>query len=91
MNVNQEKVFEALRDPRWDWRTLGGLERTTRLPGALILEILLANRSQVDFDVSPAHDNVLFRLKDRGYRSFSWMEQALNMMSFGGRGRLSSV
>ncbi len=84
MNPNEQKIFEALGDSRWDWRTLEGLKRSTGLPGALILETILDNRSKIEIDVPPAHDNLLFRLavKD-GRESDSIIDQALKVLSLG--------
>jgi hypothetical protein len=83
MNDNEQKVFAALGDGRWDWRTLDGLKRSTGLPGAEILEIILNNRTKVDFDVVPSRDDLLFRLKER--ESTSILDNTLDMLSLGAR------
>jgi hypothetical protein len=85
MNDNEQKVFAALGDGRWDWRTLDGLKRSTGLPGAAILEIILNNRTKVDFEVMPSRDNLLFRLKDHKGPRTSIIDDALDMLSLGSR------
>ena len=35
------KVFEALADPKWDFRTIEGLSQETKLPEARVSEIIL--------------------------------------------------
>lgn len=88
MTANEQKVLNALDDPRWDWRTLDGLKKTTGLAAPLILEVLLAHPSEVEFAVSEQH-GLLFTLKGRKRRSASGLERALNLLSFGRRPKLA--
>jgi len=89
MNQSEQKVFEALGDERWDWRTLAGLKESTGLPGPVILEIILGNTSKVEMDVSPTRDNLLFRLKRKDEGRGSIVDEALDILALGARDRLA--
>lgn len=39
-NPNERKVFEALADPEWDFRTVDGIRKVSGLPDHEILSIL---------------------------------------------------
>ncbi len=36
----ERKVFEALDDPRWDFRTVQGLAKSTELPEHIVCDVL---------------------------------------------------
>lgn len=42
-----EQVLQALQDPRWDFRTVGGIARQTGLPEDCVLEVLVGNPALV--------------------------------------------
>ena len=88
MNDKEQKVFDALADERWDWRTLDGLKTSTGLPGAVILEVILDHRAKIDFELMPSRDNLLFRLKDRKQPGTSFLESALDLLSLGARDQI---
>lgn len=83
MQENERRVFEALSDPQWDWRTLAGLERATSLPRSEILEILCRHDSEIEAETVPEH-GMVFRLKGRE-QQISWMEKTLDYISLGAR------
>ena len=83
MQVNERKVFDALGDPEWDWRTLAGLEQATGLPRAEILDVLSTHHSKIDTESSPEH-GLIFRLKEHP-KDQSILEKALDYMSLGAR------
>jgi len=87
INMNEEKVFSALRDPRWDWRTLQGLTKSTNLRASLILEILLAHPSEVDFVVSRQYGLVFGSKNRKRTVDLPSLEKALDYVSFGRRSR----
>lgn len=89
MKQSEQKVFEALGDDRWDWRTLAGLEESTGLPAPAILEIILDNTSKIEMDVSPTRDNLLFRLKRKDEGHGSVIDEALDILSLGARDRFA--
>lgn len=59
-----ELVLGALADPRWDWRTVKGIARSTKLPIDLIEKILSRNNDQIETGRSESLVP-LFRLKNR--------------------------
>jgi len=83
MHENERKVFEALGDSQWDWRTLPGLEQATGLPRSAILEILSAHHSKVEAESAPDH-GMIFRLKDHR-EDRTVIERTLEYMSLGAR------
>jgi hypothetical protein len=85
MNDNEQKIFAALSDGRWDWRTLDGLKRSTGLDVDTILKTIIENRSKIDFQSSPRRDNVLFRLKGHHATNRNLLDEALDVMALGAR------
>jgi hypothetical protein len=63
MDLDEDKVLSALSDPRWDWRTLEGLERSTGLPQTTITSIL--NRLADRIEAASSTRGLIFRVKDR--------------------------
>lgn len=88
MSEKEQKVFDALADSRWDWRTIDGLKRSTGLPGAEILDVILSNRSKIDFELVPRQENLLFRLKGKPRTNSSILDGALDFLSLGARERV---
>lgn len=84
MSTNEQKVFKALQDPHWDWRTLEGLKRSTGLTAPLVLEILLSYPSDVEIVVSQQY-GLLFAPKGKRGLGVTTFERALDYLSFGRR------
>lgn len=40
IDPDERKVFEALDDPQWDFRTIPGLSKTTGVPESIVKEIV---------------------------------------------------
>jgi hypothetical protein len=59
------RVLLAVADPRWDWRTVEGIARSTHLGVDLIEAILTRNKDQIETTYSEALNSRLFRLKNR--------------------------
>lgn len=86
--LNVERVMSALAAEEFDWRTLDGLERSTRLPGATIMKIIEAHIERIESKESEQFGTI-FRRKDlkmappRGI--LSRLDKVLDYMSFGAR------
>jgi hypothetical protein len=85
MSDIEQKIVNALNDTRWDWRSLGGLQRSTNLPAATILEFLVSNRSRVVFGVSSRSNDLVFTLKTKAPRSGSLFQRFLDFLTLGSR------
>lgn len=83
MQENERKIFAALSDPQWDWRTLAGLERATGLSRSAILEILCMHDSEIEAGSIPGH-GIVFRLQGREEHR-SLLEKTLDYISLGAR------
>jgi hypothetical protein len=86
MTSNEEKVLKALDDPKWDWRTLAGLERSTGLSQNDVLSALndVADRIEV---TNSEERGLLFRLKNRTASPAPALEKFLDFISLGKRSR----
>ena len=58
------KVHEALKDSRWDFRTIGGISRQTGLERDRVMELIGQNRPQVRQTVSRKRE-ALYTLASR--------------------------
>ena len=83
---NEEKILRALDDPKWDWRTLAGLERSTGLSQSDILSVLNNVADRIEVTSSEEH-GLLFRLKTRTASSVPPLEKFWDFMSLGRRSR----
>lgn len=87
----ETRVFQALEDPEWDWRTLRGLAESTQLPSALIQAVLEQNCEKLKYVESAKH-GLLVCVKHRKLlrsRSFvSLLDKTLDYLSFGKRRRI---
>jgi hypothetical protein len=65
-DASERKVFEALSDPRWDFRTIRGISTATDLPAAVVESILLKYPDLVRRSlVRDEEGNELFTLASR--------------------------
>ena len=61
------KVFEALADPKWDFRTIDGLGQSTGLTDDRIAQILLRHRSLIrQSPVLDRRGRALYTLSSKG-------------------------
>jgi hypothetical protein len=81
---DKQKVFGALQDPAWDWRTMEGLKKATGLSQVQILKVLTDHISKLEMTSSKEH-GVLFRLKTRKLNQEPFLEKALDYLSLGKR------
>lgn len=62
----ERKVFEALSDRNWDFRTLEGMEISTGIPGPAIKSILSKHRKFIRRSIIPdAKGRELYTLRSR--------------------------
>jgi len=87
--LDEELIFIALNDKNWDWRTLSGLERSTRLSRQVIIHFLKRHSNKIEESVATDHDDLVFRLKNRRRSIAEWFidrsYQALDYFSLGKR------
>lgn len=58
----ERKVFEALADPKWDFRTIEGLKKTTKLSEQELESILIRYKGPNMIRESPVRDKMGRRL-----------------------------
>ncbi len=89
MNADERKVFEALDDPHWDARTVGGIVRSTGLPEGTVLKILHTHARLVDA-YNTTNFGLVFSLKSRTNPPGSdFVDTALDYLSLGKRRRIA--
>ena len=64
MGPEENRVFEALDDPKWDWRTVDGVKRDTGLPATEILKVINAHPDKIRVLNSSEH-GFIFQLVNR--------------------------
>ena len=64
-NPNERKVFEALSDPKWDFRTVDGIRRVSGLPDNEIRSILDKYKGKLvrKSDIPDPHGRDIYTLK----------------------------
>jgi hypothetical protein len=81
-------VMNAIADPVWDWRTIGGIQRSTGLDEEVIIGIVRANSAQLDIKVSSQY-GLLVRPKGRTdhpvQRVLAFIDTVLDILSLGKR------
>jgi hypothetical protein len=85
---DKQKVFRALRDPNWDWRTMEGLEKDTGLSAGQIFKVVTDHISKIEITNSREH-GVLFRLKVREQKDSPLLDKALDYLSLGKRKKVA--
>jgi len=89
MNADERKVFEALDDPRWDARTVGGISRSTGLPQPEVLKIINTHANLVEA-YSTQNFGLVFQLKERTTPPESnFVDKVLDNLSMGNRRRIA--
>ncbi len=83
MNPKQ-KVFAALKDPNWDWRSMEGIESATGLPRVEILKVLVHHNSKIETSQSQEHGTV-YRLKKtkKSQKDEPLLQRALDYLTLG--------
>jgi len=66
----ERKVFEALSDPRWDFRTVEGIGKATNLNATQVLSVLSKHPDLVrESSIPDRYGNRLYTLRSRPVRS----------------------
>jgi hypothetical protein len=71
-----EKVFQALENPKYEWRTIGGVVAETGFPTEEVVEIISMNRDsiiQAPFQSREGHD--LFTTKEHFMQKASFIQK----------------
>lgn len=85
MNDNpKQKVFAALKDPNWDWRTMEGLEKATGLSRGEISRVVSEHISKIETSKSQEH-GMVYRLKKtkESLRDEPLIQRALDYLTLG--------
>jgi hypothetical protein len=81
-------VMNALQDPRWDWRTVEGIQQSTGIPPDVIQQVMQDYGSELDIIESAQH-RILIRLKGRKetpkQRLLRTFDTILDVLSLGKR------
>ncbi len=76
------KIFEALEDTRWEWRTVGALSRTSSLDVAEVLRVLNSYPSLIRRSVTPGPQGQdLYTLQSRYYERKNPLQKAWDFLS----------
>jgi hypothetical protein len=71
-----ERVHEALSDPRWDFRTVDGIARSTGLSEEEVAAILDRYKDEVRQSVVPdRHGRALYTLRSRPKKAQEWLAE----------------
>jgi hypothetical protein len=77
---NERAVFQALDDPKWDFRTVSGITRTTSIPEENVREIIARYPDLIRKSAVPDHrGQELYTLRSR---PISATESAAMMRAF---------
>ena len=82
VDPKERKVFEALSDPEWDFRTVGGLSKATGLPEKEVLAVLGEYPDLIR--KSPVRDEKgreLYTLRSRSMTVHEFLAQARTIIS----------
>lgn len=72
----EKKVFEALADPQWDFRTIEGIQRSTHLPYERILDILERHDKFIRKSLVPdIHGRDLYTLRSKNTKGLELFNQ----------------
>jgi hypothetical protein len=81
-DLQHARIFEALEDPRWDWRSLGALARASGLPAEQVVRILNSYPSLVRRSTAPGpQGEELFTLQSRYFNRKNSLQKALDFLS----------
>jgi len=70
------KIFEALEDPRWEWRTIGALARASRMSEGDVIGVLNKYRGHIYKSPVPnKKGESLFTLREKYYKRLSPLEK----------------
>ena len=79
-NPREQEVLQALADPKWDLRTVGGISETTELSPATVKTILAKYSEYIRVVELPDRPGQrLFTLRER---SPSWRERVVSFSTF---------
>jgi hypothetical protein len=88
MDTEERKLFEALDDPKWDARTIPGLERSTGLSSGRILSIASQHADLIDIYNTKTY-GVVLQLRNKTGNNAPFIEKALDYLSLGKRRRVA--
>lgn len=81
----EKKVFAALDDPKWSWRTLDGIVKDTGLDLSLVRTILTNHRDLIQISVSEKHGPIYQLLERNDPPVEKFIDTALDYLSMGRR------
>lgn len=82
---NEAKVLAALNNPKWSWRTVGGIAEDTGISETEIMDVLEKIKNQIRVAVSESQGPI-FQLKNRSNApAESLKETVLDYLSMGRR------
>ena len=71
-----ERVYEALSDPQWDFRTVEGIARTTGLSGEEVAGVLDRHKGEIRRSMVPDRQGrTLYTLKSRPKKAQEWLAE----------------
>lgn len=81
----EKRVFEALDDPQWSWRTLDGIVSDTGLDLAVVRTILTNHRDLLRISVSEKRGPIYQLLERNDPPVEKFIDKALDYLSMGRR------
>jgi hypothetical protein len=84
-STQAQAVFAALGDPKWDWRTLHGIEKSTGLDASEILQVI--DQHSVAVESRESRSGTLYRLRNHraSLQHAHPLQRLLDYLSFGRR------
>jgi hypothetical protein len=82
---NERKVFTALDDPRWGWRTIAGIADDTGVDRAVVKDILLKHRDLLRISVSEKLGPIYQLIERTEPPEEKFIEKVLDYLSMGRR------
>ena len=77
LDQNEQKVFAALSNPKWDFRTLAGISRETGLPESEVRDILKKYPQWIRQSIVPDRQGrELFTLRSNSIKLLEYLAQA---------------
>jgi hypothetical protein len=81
----QKKVFQALDNPMWSWRTVGGIANETGLAQPVVRGILLSHPDLLRADVSETRGPIYQLIERNDPPVERFIDKALDYLSMGRR------
>lgn len=81
----EKRVFEALDDPRWSWRTIQGIADTTGLDLSTIKSVLSSHSDLLRINVSEQYGPIYQLIERNDPPVEKFIDKALDYLSMGRR------